>query len=286
MAVVPYLVVSELLSDSLRAQPAPIAKSARSIRGKVELDAKAASNASASVAAGSVVLAHNNATAGRRYEPPKVGASKCIYYNQYEDSYISTVLAFEPTSTDEVQADPENVWGLPPRGDCWLALKTGAASPTDQDLYNWRIAELAVCQVTSKPSVCGSGKFCALDMRVPYPANADDRDNLASCIALAAWSKLQEQALHQDVGVVGGLTKEGDYHVVLSRYTDVPGVLKMKLDYAYNAFYDKVLIPSPDQSMYEETDYYTKKHDPLFLSREFEVVSCNDLSCLLAHAVA
>lgn len=234
----------------------------------------------------SVALAHGNATRQRRrYEPPEVGACPCIYYNSYEDSYISKVLAYELAPVTEAEPDPEVALGLPPRGSCWLVLQTGVNTKTMQDRYNLRIAELSICEVVSKPSTCGD-KLCKIDMRVPYPNNEDDRDNIASCIALAAYSKLQGHPVLQDVGVVGGMVRSGGNTVTLSRFTEVPGILTMKLDYAYTAYFSKVLIPKEDESMYHETEYYTRRHDKLFLDRSFEVVPCETLQELASHSLS
>lgn len=245
--------------------------------------ANEARNATISMSVPVIAMAHGvarrlNSTLNstQMYRSPEIGASRCIYYSTYENDYISKVYTISgPVPLSQAPADP-NVWGLPARGDCWLVLDTNSNYKSDDDHKNLRLAELAVCGLHTKPASCG--QFCKVVLRVPLPNNNMDRDSIASCIALAAASKISNTHVnHNNFATIGGLQTTGN-GVQLASFTTVSGIINQKLTYAYTNGYTDVIIPQADAAVYQQTEFYNKMlHDPTFLQHAFTVHTCRTM---------
>jgi len=237
------------------------------------------------VSVNSSAMAAANSTANHTFRPAKVGSCQCIYYSSYEKSKVTEVFATGgPTTVQEAPKDPENAqFYMPPRGDCWLILNTALKTKSEKDQYNLRISELAVCEMVGfAPSGCKP--FCQIDLRVPLPYNNDEVDDIASCIATAALTKLKGMEVNRDsTAVFGGLvkTKAG---IRLKSYSDVPGHIDEKLKTAYVQSYKYAVIPKADEATYKKTKHYEKKDDPLYYDREFHAALCDTLGCVVDYA--
>jgi hypothetical protein len=194
---------------------------------------------------------NNTATSEKGHTPTKDGACKCLYSSDADDN-ITEISSGRPSQISEDQMPKDlSTLELPARGNCWLVINAF----DNQTAYNIRIVELVVCELMSswRPAACEPA--CIVQVNIPKPSNPDDLNSTTACIALAIYSRLQDNPVFQRVAVIGGLADStGNISSIGAR----PAALSKKLEAAHNKWYHRALIPAADKDMYRETDYFDK----------------------------
>eukprot|EP00927_Polykrikos_kofoidii_P013378 TRINITY_DN1582_c0_g1_i1.p1 TRINITY_DN1582_c0_g1~~TRINITY_DN1582_c0_g1_i1.p1 ORF type:complete len:333 (+),score=41.46 TRINITY_DN1582_c0_g1_i1:46-1044(+) len=231
-----------------------------------------------------------------------VGKVCSLYYSSLSDEQITSVEAqneYKPASRGGV------VWhgaSILPEPSCALQLRPLTPSPSDTRRANFRLAELAICELLARrdPGVkhppvpqCGATEAQVCELQVSAPLSTSDElqePYVAAAVALAAYSKIcalfspgeeyKCQVHRGDWAVTAGLQLR-DGGVVLTGF-QIEGLLDLKLDYAYGLFLKDVVIAADSKPIYEQTEFHRNLPDVLKWDHTPPSVSfCDDLSCLV-----
>jgi len=199
-------------------------------------------------------------------------------------NYVSHIVVekSKPLDADPPDDKVEVEGRMVGRQGCRIELKkthvprnggAGVYNPTEDAIY-MRAAELALCQVLPD-----EGPVQVM-VKAPLPSHAEDRNNMAAAVALAAYSHLTgKKADIVNVVIIGGLRITSDDSVAFAGVHD----LDFKLDNAFKYGYSSVVFPLDQEKKYKKTDTYRSMDDAEKGAREF--IMCADFECVVTNAL-
>lgn len=295
-------------ATNLRTPPAHLAADPRvaNVTGNTTFSlSRAGAVANLSSRSASNSTANASANASYPFSPrveAAVGKVFALYYSSYSGAKATSV---EATTEFEPATRRTNVWNggqLLPEPRCKLQLTSQTGYPSDQRKANYRLVEIAVCnllynKMEELPN-CGEtgNQVCELKVFAPLTSSETLQEPyVAAAMALATYSRLcsmgknsfeqRRCVIHTSMSAIcAGLQLSGGSVTLTSPTT--AGLLDLKLNDAYMLKLSYVYLAVESKQRFLQTTFYEDQSNVLkWQHAPPKVGFCGDLSCLASEFI-